>query len=181
MDDSFNDVQAGEPGQLLVRGPTVMNGYYNNPSATIATFHDSWFCTGDIAVQNRAGKFFMVDRKKELLKYKGLQIAPAELESLLSTHPQILEAAVIGVPSPDDPSSELPRAYVVVAADRGGRLITVEDVKSFVMERLAPYKQLRGGAVFVNEIPKNASGKILRRELRDRAKREIRDVRLSRL
>jgi hypothetical protein len=90
-----------------------MKGYYNNPLATKDSFHNGWLCTGDIAIQ-KGGKFFMVDRKKELLKYEGLQIAPAELEVM---HPAIQEAAVIGVCSPNDPSSELPRAYVVRAVD----------------------------------------------------------------
>ncbi|KAI1621765.1 hypothetical protein EDD37DRAFT_567141 [Exophiala viscosa] len=169
VDDDYNDVNDGEPGELLVRGPTVMRGYLNNASATKDAFHDGWFRTGDIAVR-RTGKFYMVDRKKELLKYKGLQIAPAELEHLLVTHPAILEAAVIGVPAPDDPSSELPRAYVTVV---GTARVSVEEVKGFVKAGVAPYKQLRGGLVFIDEIPKNASGKILRRELRERAKKEV--------
>ncbi len=158
----------GQSGELIVRGPTVMRGYLNNEPATRAAFHEGWFLTGDIALR-RHGRFFMVDRKKELLKYKGLQIAPAELEHLLITHPSIQEAAVIGVPSPEDPSSELPRAYVV--ADPAE--VCVDEVKRFVKDRLAEYKQLRGGVVFVLEIPKNPSGKILRRELRERAKAEI--------
>ncbi|KIV86116.1 hypothetical protein PV11_01751 [Exophiala sideris] len=168
VNDGFSDVNDGEPGELLVRGPTVMRGYLNNATATAEAFHDGWFRTGDIAVR-RDGKFYMVDRKKELLKYKGLQIAPAELEHLLVTHPAIREAAVIGVPAPDDPSSELPRAYVVVVGLSG---VSVEEVMEFVKARSAPHKQLRGGVVFVDEIPKNASGKILRRELRERAKKE---------
>lgn len=158
----------GEPGELLVRGPTVMRGYFNNEPATRDAFHEAWFRTGDIAVR-KGGQFFIVDRKKELLKYKGLQIGPAELEQLLNTHPAIHETAVIGVPSPDDPSSDLPRAYVVADPAQ----VSAQEVMDYVKHRLAPYKQLRGGVVFVNEIPKNPSGKILRRELRDRAKSEM--------
>ncbi|KAK4943650.1 hypothetical protein LTR10_016747 [Elasticomyces elasticus] len=168
VDDDFSDVDDGVPGELLVRGPTVMRGYLNNATATTEAFHDGWFRTGDIAVR-RNGKFYMVDRKKELLKYKGLQIAPAELEHLLVTHPAIQEAAVIGVPAPDDSSSELPRAYGVVVGSSG---VSVEEVMEFVKTRSAPHKQLRGGVVFMDEIPKNSSGKILRRELRERAKKE---------
>ena len=107
--------------------------------------------------------------RQELLKYKGLQVAPAEIENLLFTHPKIQEAAVVGVNMPDDPATDLPRAYVVADPAQ----ISEEEIKEFVKQRLAPYKQLRGGVAFVNELPKNAIGKYLRRELRDRAKKEL--------
>ncbi|KIW67053.1 hypothetical protein PV04_06330 [Phialophora macrospora] len=176
VDDNFNDVEPGQEGELLVRSPLVTQGYFNNPRATKEAFHDGWFCTGDIGVL-RNGKFYIVDRKKELLKYKGLQVAPAEIENLLFTHPKIQEAAVVGVNLPDDPGTDLPRAYVV--ADPAE--ISEQEIKDFVKERLAPYKQLRGGVVFVKELPKNAIGKFLRRELRDRAKRELGLVKTSKL
>lgn len=105
---------------------------------------------------------------QELFKYKGQQIAPAELEAVLITHPKILEAAIVGIPLPDDPGSEVPRAYLIPKSP-----LTEDEVKAFVSERMAPYKQLRGGVKFVEELPKNAIGKILRRELRERAKREL--------
>ncbi|KAK5370418.1 hypothetical protein LTS03_000810 [Exophiala xenobiotica] len=168
VDDNYNDVEPGQEGELLVRSPLVTQGYFNNPQATKDAFHDGWFCTGDIGVL-RDGKFYIVDRKKELLKYKGLQVAPAEIENLLITHPRIQEAAVVGVNLPDDPGTDLPRAYVVARPSE----ISEEEVKDYVKQRLAPYKQLRGGVVFVEEIPKNAIGKMLRRELRERAKREL--------
>lgn len=171
VDDLFKDVPDGVPGELLVRGPTVMNGYFNNPTATAAAFHDDWFCTGDIAIC-KEGKFYIVDRKKELIKYKGLQIAPVELENVLITHRNVLEAAVVGVPSLEDESSEVPRAYVVVDA---GNDVIEEDIKAFVADRVARYKQLRGGVVFVKQIPKNSSGKILRRVLREQAKTETQE------
>ncbi|KAF1966100.1 acetyl-CoA synthetase-like protein [Bimuria novae-zelandiae CBS 107.79] len=166
VDDTYRDVEPGQPGEILVRGPVVTNGYYANPAATAASFHDGWFLTGDIAVE-RDGKFYIVDRKKELIKYKGLQIAPAELEALLITHEEIEEAAVVGVPV--EGGSEVPRAYVVLR--RVGAL-SEENVKRFVKGRVAEYKELRGGVRFVDELPKNAIGKILRRELRDRAREE---------
>lgn len=166
VDDDFKDVQPGSPGEIIVRGPFVTNGYFDNPEATRATFHDGWFCTGDIGVE-REGKFYIVDRKKELLKYKGLQIAPAELENHLITHPEILEAAVVGIPI--EGGSEVPRAYVV-PRKMGG--LSEDEVKEFVKKHFADYKQLRGGVRFVDELPKNAVGKILRRELRERAKAE---------
>jgi acyl-CoA synthetase (AMP-forming)/AMP-acid ligase II len=164
VDDDFRDVNPGQPGEIIVRGPFVTNGYFNNEEATKGTFHDGWFCTGDITIE-RDGKFYIVDRKKELIKYKGLQIAPAEIENLLITHPDILEAAVVGIPI--EGGSEVPRAYVV---PKTMGALTEEEVKRFVKGRLAEYKQLRGGVKFVDEIPKNAVGKMLRRELRDRAK-----------
>ncbi|KIX95574.1 uncharacterized protein Z520_08694 [Fonsecaea multimorphosa CBS 102226] len=176
VDENYNDVEPGQEGEMLVRSPLVTQGYFNNPQATKEAFHDGWFCTGDIGVL-RNGKFYIVDRKKELLKYKGLQVAPAEIENLLFTHPKIQEAAVVGVNMPEDPGTDLPRAYVV--ADPAE--ISEEEIKDFVKQRLAPYKQLRGGVVFVKELPKNAIGKYLRRELRDRAKRELGLVKPSKL
>ncbi|KKZ63402.1 hypothetical protein EMCG_02289 [[Emmonsia] crescens] len=168
VDDDYNDVEFGQPGEFLVRAPMVTQGYYNNPQATEESFHDDWFCTGDIGIQ-RNGKFYVIDRKKELLKYKGLQVAPAEIESLLITHPDIKEAAVCGIPSPEDPGSDIPRAYIVADPAR----ISEQAVKDFIKDRLSPYKQLRGGVVFVDELPKNAVGKLLRRELKERAKKEL--------
>ncbi|KAJ9607983.1 hypothetical protein H2200_008062 [Cladophialophora chaetospira] len=176
VDDDFNDVEPGQEGEMVVRSPLVTQGYFNNPQATRESFHDDWFCTGDIGVM-RDGKFYIVDRKKELLKYKGQQVAPAEIENLLFTHPKIQEAAVVGVNMPDDPGTDLPRAYVVADPSQ----ISEQEIKDFVKERLAPYKQLRGGVVFVTELPKNAVGKYLRRELRDRAKKELGLVKAAKL
>lgn len=102
-------------------------------------------------------------------------MAPAELENVLFTHPQIREAAVVGVPAPDDPTTDLPRAYVV-PVDRGK--VSEDEIKEFVKARVAPYKQLRGGVAFIDEIPKNAIGKFLRRELREQAKKEVRTAKL---
>ena len=112
----------------------------------------------------------LTSTSQELLKYKGLQVAPAEIENLLFTHPRIKEAAIVGVPAPEDPGTDWPRAYVV-ADDRSK--ISEDEVKEWVKGRLAAYKQLRGGVSFVDEIPKNAIGKMLRRELRERAKKEL--------
>ncbi|KAJ7289753.1 hypothetical protein C8J57DRAFT_1165478 [Mycena rebaudengoi] len=172
VDEEMRDVEEGEEGELLVRSVLVTRGYFRNEDATRAAFWDGWFCTGDVGVV-REGRFYLVDRKKEILKYKGQQVAPAELENVLFTHPRVNEAAVIGVPAPDDPGNDLPRAYVVV--DDRGR-VTAEEIAEYVRARVAPYKQLRGGVVFVDEIPKNAVGKFLRRDLRERAKREMRET-----
>ncbi|KAK8115883.1 hypothetical protein PG984_012385 [Apiospora sp. TS-2023a] len=167
VDEEFKDVEPGREGELVIKGPVVTRGYYGNPTATRGAFRDGWFCSGDIGVM-RNGKFYVVDRKKELLKYKGLQVAPAEIEGLLVEHPLVKEAAVIGLPDPS--AGDLPCAFVV--PEEGGGL-TAADVKKYVAERMAPHNQLRGGVLFVDEIPKNAIGKLLRRELRERAKKEL--------
>ncbi|KAK8085182.1 hypothetical protein PG997_006453 [Apiospora hydei] len=178
VDEDFRDVEPGREGELVIKGPVVTRGYYRNPSATRDAFRDGWFCSGDIGVM-RNGKFYVVDRKKnaatdvvrkhqELLKYKGLQVAPAEIEGLLVEHSLIKEAAVIGLPDPS--AGDLPCAFVV--PEEGGSLTTA-DVKKYVADRMAPHNQLRGGVLFVDEIPKNAIGKLLRRELRERAKKEM--------
>jgi acyl-CoA synthetase (AMP-forming)/AMP-acid ligase II len=155
------DVPPGEPGELCVRGPQVMKGYLNNPEATARTIDsDGWLHTGDVAQIDADGSLRIVDRIKELIKYKGYQIAPAELEALLLTHPAIADAAVI--PLADEEAGEVPKAFVVASAP-----ITPEEVTQFVAERVAPYKRVRT-VEFVEEIPKAASGKILRRVLIDR-------------
>jgi 4-coumarate--CoA ligase len=156
------DAEPGEEGELWVRGPQVMKGYLANPEATAATLDaDGWLHTGDIARIDDDGHTYIVDRLKELIKVKGFQVPPAELEALLTTHDAIADAAVIGVP--DEEAGERPKAFVVAAA---GAELDEEAVKAFVAERVATYKQL-AQVVFVEAIPKSASGKILRRELRD--------------
>jgi acyl-CoA synthetase (AMP-forming)/AMP-acid ligase II len=155
------DVPAGEPGELCIRGPQVMKGYLNNPEATAhAIDAEGWFHSGDVARLDEDGSVWIVDRIKELIKYKGYQIAPAELEALLLTHPDIADAAVI--PLPDEEAGEIPKAFVVA-----GGSITADQVNAFVAERVAPYKKVRAVEI-VDEIPKSPSGKILRRVLIDR-------------
>jgi acyl-CoA synthetase (AMP-forming)/AMP-acid ligase II len=166
VDDDGRDVEPGKPGEVLIKGPVVSNGYHNNEAANKEAFVDGWFCTGDIA-EFRNGLFYIVDRKKELIKYKGLQVAPAELEALLLSHPDILDAAVIGICT-DDGTNEVPRAYIV--ADE--KKITSEQIVSWVKENVASHKQLRGGAIFLEAIPKSPAGKILRKDLRALVKRE---------
>ncbi len=155
------DLPPGEEGELWVKGPQVMMGYLNNPQATADTItDDGWLKTGDIAIIDSDGYMFVVDRLKELIKFKGFQVAPAELEATLVAHAGISDAAVIGMPDPE--AGELPMAYIV-AADPAP---TVDEIKAYMMESLSSYKQLHK-VVFVDEIPKSASGKILRRVLRD--------------
>ncbi|KAK2043698.1 AMP-binding enzyme [Colletotrichum somersetense] len=164
VDDEGRDVEVGQPGEMWCRGPIITKGYYKNDKANQEAFVDGWFCTGD-RLSFKDGKFYFVDRKKELIKYKGIQVAPAELEALLVTHPKIQDAAVIGV---DGEGTELPRAYVV--ADK--TQISAEEIQKWVAEQVASYKKLRGGVVFIDAIPKNPSGKILRKDLRALVKRE---------
>lgn len=166
IDDDGNDVPEGQPGELWVKTPTCTRGYYNNPEATAAAFTDGWYMTGDILQQRgERGLWYVTDRKKELIKYKGIQVAPAELEGFLLSHALIEDAAVIGVPGED---TEVPRAYVVADQSK----ISAEQIQKLVKEKLAAYKQLRGGVRFIDEIPRNSVGKILRKDLRELAKRE---------
>lgn len=151
-------------GELMVRGPQVMKGYLNNDQATADTINDDgWLHTGDIARIDSDGHVYIVDRLKELIKYKGFQVPPAELEALLLTHPDVADAAVIGLP--DDEAGEIPVGYVVL---KDGAEASEDDIKSFVAGEVASYKQLRR-VTLTDEIPKSASGKILRRVLRDEA------------
>jgi acyl-CoA synthetase (AMP-forming)/AMP-acid ligase II len=154
------DVAEGEEGEIWIRGPQVMRGYLNNDEATAETLvEDGWLRTGDIARIDENGFTFIVDRLKELIKYKGHQVPPAELEAVLVSHPKVKDAGVIGVPMDD--GGEAPKACVV--AEDG---LDAEELMAYVAERVAPYKRIRE-IEFVEEIPKSASGKILRRVLRD--------------
>ncbi len=163
VDADGTDQDVGGRGELWVRGPQVMKGYFGNIEATSSTIdEDGWLHTGDVAEIDEAGHFSIVDRVKELIKYKGFQVPPAELEALLLSHPKIADCAVIGIP--DDEAGELPKAFVTVAP---GQELTADEVKDFVKEKVATYKQVRM-VEFIDEIPKSASGKILRRFLRDK-------------
>ena len=152
-------------GEILVRGPQVMKGYLNNPTATAQILdEDGWLHTGDIGHADADGDFYVVDRLKELIKYKGYQVPPAELEAILLTHPAVADAAVIA--SPDEDAGEVPKAFVVLKAPA-----TPEELMQFVAQRVAPHKKIRLVET-IDEIPKSASGKILRRKLveKERAK-----------
>jgi acyl-CoA synthetase (AMP-forming)/AMP-acid ligase II len=160
--ETGEDVQGGERGELWIRGPQVMAGYLNNEEATAATIDaDGWLHTGDIAVRDADGYYAIVDRLKELIKYKGFQVPPAELEALLITHPDVADVAVIGVP--DDEAGELPKAFVVPAGDS----LDADALMEFVAGQVSPQKRIRL-VEQVEEIPKSPSGKILRRVLKDR-------------
>ncbi|WP_458244419.1 4-coumarate--CoA ligase family protein [Streptomyces sp. MAI_2237] len=162
LDDPDKDLGVGEPGEILIRGPQVMKGYLGRPDATAAMIDpDGWLHTGDVGHVDADGWLFVVDRVKELIKYKGFQVAPAELEALLLTHPGIADAAIIG--AYNDEHNEVPHAYVVrqpTAPD-----LSEGEVMMYVAERVAPYKRVRQ-VTFIDAVPRAASGKILRRELR---------------
>lgn len=148
-------------GEVCVRGPQIMKGYLNKPDATAHTIDaENWLHTGDIGYADEDGHFFIVDRLKELIKYKGFQVAPAELEGLLLSHPAIADAAVI--PIPDDEAGELPKAFIVLKGE-----VTAEEIMDFVEEHVASYKKIRE-VEFIDKIPRSLSGKILRRVLKER-------------
>jgi acyl-CoA synthetase (AMP-forming)/AMP-acid ligase II len=151
-------------GELWFKGPNVMAGYLNNDEATRATIDDDgWLHTGDLAQADAAGRVYIVDRLKELIKYKGYQVPPAELEAVLLGHPQIADAAVIGVQ--DDEGEEVPKAFVVRRPAKDAEDLTEDEVMEFVAGHVAPYKKVRK-VEFIEAIPKSASGKILRKDLR---------------
>ncbi|WP_424984956.1 AMP-binding protein [Microbulbifer sp. S227A] len=157
------DLEPGQSGELWVRGPQVMKGYLNNPEATAAALdQDGWLHTGDIGHFDTDGYLYITDRLKELIKFKGFQVAPAELEAELLSHPEIADVAVVG--APDAEAGEVPMAFVVPVADA---TVTLGTVQGFLAGRLSPYKQVQRMEI-VSEIPKSAAGKILRRVLRDR-------------
>ncbi|KAH8272302.1 hypothetical protein KR018_001560 [Drosophila ironensis] len=154
----------GSTGELCVRGPQVMSGYLNNDEANQDTFYPgNWLRTGDVAFHDEDGYFYITDRMKELIKVKGFQVPPAELEAVLRDHPKVLEAAVFGIPH--ELNGEAPRAIVVL---RQGQEATAEEIAAHVAERVAHYKKLEGGVIFVDEVPKNPTGKILRREIKEK-------------
>ncbi|KZS94768.1 acetyl-CoA synthetase-like protein [Sistotremastrum niveocremeum HHB9708] len=160
VDDDENEVAIGESGEVWLRAPFVFKGYWKNEKATReAVTADGWLRTGDVARVNDRGMFYIVDRKK----VKGFQVAPAEIEATLLTNPDVADAAVIGVPRRD--GGEEPRAYIV----RSKPGVTASAIHAWVAQRLIAYKHLTGGIHFIDAIPKSASGKILRRVLRDRA------------
>lgn len=165
IETGTQELAQGEQGELLIRGPQVMQGYWHAPEETARALQaDGWLHTGDVAYVDEDGYTYIVDRKKEMIKYHGFGVAPAELEALLLEHPSILDSAVIGVP--DDEAGQLIKGIVVV---KPGVPLTTEDVLTFANGKLAGYKRIHF-IEFIDTIPKTASGKILRRELQDREK-----------
>jgi long-chain acyl-CoA synthetase len=166
LESGERELAAGEVGEILVRGPQVMLGYWNAPEATAAALRDGWLYTGDIGRIDDQGYLTITDRKKEMIKYKGFGIAPAEIEALLFEHPGVADCAVIGKPDPE--AGEVPKAFVVLK----DRTLTADALLGWARGRLAGYKTLHEIAL-VDAIPKTASGKILRRVLKEEERRRL--------
>lgn len=173
VDDDGKEISKdGEPGEILLKGPQMLIGYWRNEAATKeCRTADGWFKTGDVAVC-RDNKFWIVDRKKELIKVKGLQVAPAELEAALLENDDVADAAVAGVTVHDE---EHPRAYVVLQPDKKGK-ISEKDIQKWIEPRVARHKRLTGGVKFIDEVPKLPSGKIMRKIMREWAKRDAKEL-----
>jgi long-chain acyl-CoA synthetase len=161
--DDLTEAPSGEPGELVMRGPQFMLGYWREPQATAAVLRDGWFWSGDIVTRDREGFYRVVDRRKEMIKYKGFPVAPAEVESVLLEHPAVKECGVVG--RPDAEAGEVPVAFVALRDGFVDGKKLEEELCAFVADRLTHYKQPRE-VRFVDAVPKTASGKILRRELR---------------
>ncbi len=161
VETGTKELPVGEAGELIIKGPHIMKGYWNAPEATAEALRDGWLHTGDIGRVDEQGYVYLMDRKKEMIKYKGFSVAPAELEACLHLHPDVADAAV--VPREDPAAGEIPMAFVV---PKEGVQIDEEALMEFVNEKVAGYKQIRAVA-FIDAIPKSGSGKILRRLLKE--------------
>ena len=161
--DELTEVASGQPGELVMRGPQFMLGYWKEPQATAAVLRDGWYWSGDIVTRDRYGFYRVVDRRKEMIKYKGFAVAPAEVEGVLLEHPAVKECGVVGRANPD--AGEIPVAFVALRDGFAESRKLEQELCGFVADRLTHYKQPRE-IHFVNVVPKTASGKILRRELR---------------
>jgi 4-coumarate--CoA ligase len=169
MSPEEEEVPAGQTGELWISGPNIFLGYLNNEVGTKnALTEDGYFKTGDVGHQDEQGNFYITDRVKELIKYKGFQVPPAELEGLLIGHPDIDDVAVIGIEDHEQ-ATEVPRAYVLPGKGVQGGKEKEKEIMDWLAKKVASHKRLRGGVRFVNQIPKSASGKILRRVLKERA------------
>jgi acyl-CoA synthetase (AMP-forming)/AMP-acid ligase II len=157
------ELAAGETGELIMRGPQFMLGYWKDPSATAAVMRDGWYWSGDVVRRDCDGFYYVVDRRKEMIKYKGFPVAPAEVEAVLLEHPAVQDCGVVG--KRDDAAGEIPCAFVVLRNGYDAGQKTTAELCDFVAQRLTTYKQPRD-VRFVEAIPRTPSGKILRRDLR---------------
>jgi len=172
MSPDDKELPVGETGELWIKGPNIFKGYHNNPEGTKnALTSDGYFKTGDVGHQDKDGNFYITDRVKELIKYKGFQVPPAGLEGLLISHPMVYDVAIVGVYAKEQ-ATEVPRAYIVPKPGVEGSPKTAQDVTQWLQAKVANHKRLRGGVRFLEEIPKSASGKILRRLLKIKAQEE---------
>ncbi len=163
LDANENEVALGELGELVMRGPQIMRGYWKSPDATAAVLRDGWYWSGDVVRIDELGLYYVVDRRKEMIKYKGFSIAPAEVESVLLEHPAVRDCGVVG--RTNEEGEEVPCAFVVLRETEVDTKETEASLQAFVAERLTHYKMPRE-VYFVHSLPRTASGKILRRELR---------------
>jgi long-chain acyl-CoA synthetase len=163
LDEHGNEAAAGQPGELVMRGPQFMLGYWKEPQATAAALRDGWYWSGDVVTRDDQDFFYVVDRRKEMIKYKGFPVAPAEIEATLLEHPAVRDCGVIG--RPDAGAGEIPVAFVALREGFVPSKKLEQELSSFVADRLTRYKQPRE-VRFVESVPKTLSGKILRRELR---------------
>lgn len=175
-DSEPQEVKVGEVGELSLRGPNIFLGYHNNPTATKESLTpDGWFRTGDVGYQDKNGSFYITDRVKELIKYKGFQVPPAELEGILVDNEAVDDVAVVGIESQAH-GSEVPLAFVVRSEKSKSSGISAEqeaaNIVKWLESKVAQHKRLRGGVRFVDQIPKSVSGKILRRILKSQAQEE---------
>ncbi|KAG1662100.1 4-coumarate--CoA ligase-like 9 [Nymphon striatum] len=162
--ETMESVDVNELGEMYIRGPQVMKGYLNNDQATKETIdEDGWLLSGDVGYRDEEGHFYIVDRKKDMIKYRGFQVSPTELEGVLLMHKGVQDCGVIGMPDPQ--SGELTVAFIVRKEDATN--LTVEEITEYIADQVAPHKQLTGGVRFVGQIPRNPSGKILRKELKN--------------
>ncbi|KPJ20010.1 putative 4-coumarate--CoA ligase 3 [Papilio machaon] len=157
-----DNLHAHKSGELYLRGPQVMKGYWNNEAATRETVdNEGWLHTGDVAYYDEDHYFYIVDRTKELIKVKGNQVSPTEIESVIMEQPEVADVAVVGIP--DALAGEVPKAFVVLKANHK---LTEKQIYDVVAQKLTKYKRLEGGVAFLHSIPRNAAGKILRNELK---------------
>jgi acyl-CoA synthetase (AMP-forming)/AMP-acid ligase II len=163
VDLGGNEVAPGEPGELVMRGPQIMLGYWRDPQATAAVLRDGWYFSGDIVRCDADGFYYVLDRSKEMIKYKGFPVAPAEVESLLLEHPAVRDCGVVAKPDLD--AGEIPCAFVVLRESFTPSGVLAKELCDFVADRLSRHKQPRE-VRFVEVVPRTPSGKILRRELR---------------
>ena len=171
MDDG-GEMPIGKTGEIWIKGPNIFKGYYNNAKATTESITpDGWYRTGDIGYIDKDHNIYITDRVKELIKYNGYQVAPAQLEGLLLAHPAVNDVAVVGLYSREK-ATELPRAYIVPADGYTGGPELEEEICEWLHKKVAPYKRLRAGISFVQAIPKSSAGKVLRRVLSEQAKKE---------
>ncbi|MCJ1234117.1 hypothetical protein MMC14_002075 [Varicellaria rhodocarpa] len=172
MSPEEKEVPIGETGELWMKGPNIFKGYLNNPEGTKnALTDDGYFKTGDVGHQDKDGNFYITDRVKELIKYKGFQVPPAELEGLLASHPKIDDVTVVGVYD-EAQATEVPRAYIVPKNGVEAGKKTEDEIVQWLATKVANHKRLRGGVRFTDAIPKSATGKILRRILKLQAQEE---------